>query len=656
MIYVDDLFKYDKIILWGLNVNNINRYINIMGKDKIRIVDSDEKKTGQSYQEIIIEDKKIVQELPNNCAIIILPLAYENEIYDVIRRLGFNGDVYADDMIDFSKKSNENNINEVGGEFYTIEKHTQILLRLLKEFNIKNIVVSPGTCNMNFVISVQSDSFFKVWSCIDERSAAYIACGIAQSTCSPVVISCTGATASRNYMSALTEAYYSKLPILAITSSRDSYMIGNGIDQITNRRDLPKDIANYSVECSEIHNIEERKYCELNLNRALNTLYMNGGGPVHINLITRFKKDFSVKALPRCNVIKNVLLKNEDFPPINGNFVLYIKPIKFKVINSCKKKIEKFCEKYGVVIIGDNLSNYSGKYFVDISLISQQQNNYKMPIIDTMIIVGEVNEPLNIQCNSTWMISEDGKIIDTYLNLKYHFDMSLEDFLDYYNRQDYTNKSDLYNKLNDIRMNIISEIPELPFSNIWVASYASSLIPKNSICYFAVFSTLKSWGCYPVDKTIKCFSTVGGYGIDGCISATIGASLINKDVLCFAFVGDLSFHYDMNSLGNRHISNNLRIMVFNNNGGNSLMYRMGEPKGVQLSENIGAADHYNNGIYIKPYVESLGFKYLRAESKRQFKDRCGIFMDKNVNQSIVFEVVYDKNNDFESKEKLSNLI
>ena len=91
-------------------------------------------------------------------------------------------------------------------QFYTDERNVQILIALLKKHGIKHIVASPGSTNVTFVGSVQQDSFFEIYSCVDERSAAYMACGLAAEIMQPVVLSCTGATASRNYFPALTEA------------------------------------------------------------------------------------------------------------------------------------------------------------------------------------------------------------------------------------------------------------------------------------------------------------------------------------------------------------------------------------------------------------------------------------------------------------------
>ena len=111
----------------------------------------------------------------------------------------------------------------------------QILVALLKAHGIRYVIASPGTTNLNFVASVQCDPFFKVFSSVDERSAAYLACGIASESGEAVVLSCTGATASRNYISGLTEAHYRKLPVLAVTSTQNPIKVGHLVPQVIDR-------------------------------------------------------------------------------------------------------------------------------------------------------------------------------------------------------------------------------------------------------------------------------------------------------------------------------------------------------------------------------------------------------------------------------------
>ena len=93
---------------------------------------------------------------------------------------------------------------------YTDERNAQILISLMKKNGIKKVVASPGATNICFVASLQYDPYFEIYSAADERSAAYIACGLAAESGETVALSCTGATSSRNYMPALTEAYYRK--------------------------------------------------------------------------------------------------------------------------------------------------------------------------------------------------------------------------------------------------------------------------------------------------------------------------------------------------------------------------------------------------------------------------------------------------------------
>ena len=175
---------------------------------------------------------------------------------------------------------------------YTSEKNSLILISLLKAHGIRNIIASPGATNLRLVASLQHDSYFKIYSSVDERSAAYMACGLAAESGEPVMLSCTGATSSRNYMPALTEAYYRKLPILVVTSSQYSEWIGNLKDQITNRIQLPADIVKKSFQVDEINCERQEWYAVNKINEAILELTRHGGGPAHINLITSYNPDF----------------------------------------------------------------------------------------------------------------------------------------------------------------------------------------------------------------------------------------------------------------------------------------------------------------------------------------------------------------------------
>lgn len=60
---------------------------------------------------------------------------------------------------------------------------------------------------------------------------------------------------------------------------------------------------------------------------------------------------------------------------------------------------------------------------------------------------------------------------------------------------------------------------------------------------------------------------MGGFGIDGPLSTALGAAIACPDKTTFIVTGDLAFFYDLNVLGNRHMDNNMRILLINNGCG-----------------------------------------------------------------------------------------
>ena len=203
---------------------------------------------------------------------------------------------------------------------YTTERNCQIVIALLKAHGIHRIIASPGTTNIAFVGSVQADPFFHVYSAVDERHAGYLAVGMAAESGEPVVLSCTGATASRNYLPALTEAYYRKLPVLALTSSQVFMHLGQLHPQMIDRTQIQHDVANVSVWCPIAVSEEVAHYCERVVNEAILALKWRGGGPAHINLETLFSRDFTVEALPSVKKIERYTLADafESWPRLSS--------------------------------------------------------------------------------------------------------------------------------------------------------------------------------------------------------------------------------------------------------------------------------------------------------------------------------------------------
>jgi len=424
-------------------------------------------------------------------------------------------------------------------KFYTDEKNALIIIALLKANGIRKVVASPGTTNMALIGSMQFDSYFQVYSSVDERSAAYIACGLAYESGEPVVISCTGATASRNYMPGLTEAYYRKLPVLAITSMQILSKVGHLVPQTLDRRVKPSDTNRFSVELPIVKDDDDWWECEVKVNEAILELKRAGGGPVHINLPTLYSRSYNIKNLPNCRLIERIT-QNDKMPSLRGKVAVLIGS-HGRFSHDETEALDKFCETNDAVVFCDHTSSYHGKYRVLYSIVaSQDGRNLVDDRPDVTIYIGEVTgdySSAGLVGNEVWRVSEDGEVRDTFRKLKYIFEMKEIEFF-----KKYTSSVDIVkNKyLNFCKKNVNelnSKIPEIPFSNIWIALNCSSKIPFGSVVHFGILNSLRSWNFFELPEGVTSMCNVGGFGIDGCLSTLIGASLITPDKLYFSVIG-----------------------------------------------------------------------------------------------------------------------
>ena len=555
-----------------------------------------------------------------------------------------------------------NNIMEQK-RFYTNERNVQIVIALLKAHGVHRVIVSPGTTNMTFVVSIENDPWFHIWSSVDERSASYLACGMAAETGEPVVISCTGATASRNYMPGLTEAYYRKLPVLAITSTRGNYKIGHLIDQQIDRRNIPNDIAIESVTIPMVKDYEDERFCEIEANKAILALKLNGGGPVHINMYTRYSHDFSVREIPHVNTIYRHTIYDKEWPsiPHDGRIVVRIGS-HADFTDEQTRAIDEFCATYDAVVCCDHTSGYRGKYEVHGQLVfGQQMWQSSLRNTNLCIHIGEVSgDQFCVNAKHTWRVSPDGALRDTFGNLRRVFMMHETDFFNHYKKKD-CNHTEYLDSLNKEIDEIKNKIPNLPFSNIWMAQQMHDKLPKGCEIHFGIYHSLRSWNFFKLPMGIQAKCNVGGFGIDGGVSSMIGASLSNSDKLFFGVFGDLAFFYDMNVIGNRHVGNNVRILLINNGKGNEFR-NYGHPcffLGDEADKYIAAAGHYGNmsNLLVKNYAENLGYDYLKAANKEEFISVIEHFLSPHIgDRPILFEVFTETDDESNALETILNIV
>ena len=527
---------------------------------------------------------------------------------------------------------------------YTVEKHTQILIALLKKHGIKKVIASPGTTNICLIGSLQSDPFFEVYSSVDERSAAYIACGMAAASGEPVVLSCTGATASRNYLPGLTEAFYRKLPVLAITSSQHFGRVGQYYSQVIDRSSLLADVALESVQVDCVYTEEDEWACGVIINKALLALRKAGGGPAHINLRTTYNQDFSVQTLPAVKCI-TYISDFKNMPSLDDfKHIAILVGVHNMWSEELRLAVEDFCGAYNAVVVRNHASNYTGEYGYNPDLINNmKQYTPQTEKADLVIYIGSIsryNSGMNEK--AMWRVNPDGMIRDFEKKLTHVFAMEEADFFRYYANQKKNVKHNSYAKQwqEEVR-NILEKIPELPFCNVWIAQMLSRNLPDHSVFHLSGSNTARAWNFFPIPSTIECYSNDGTMGIDGQISALVGESLVNPKKLHFGAV--------------------IRLLVVNNGKGAEfrIYTHFANNFGDEADKYMAAAGHYGNKsrTLIKHYVEDLGFEYLTASTKEEFCEAMKRFTIPLLTEhSMVFEVFTDSKDESDGIYAMNHIV
>lgn len=534
---------------------------------------------------------------------------------------------------------------------YTKDPSNQIVIALLKKYGIKHMVLSAGTRNIPFVYSVENDPYFKCYSVVDERSAAYFAIGVAQMTKEPVVVSCTSSTATCNYYPAVAEAYHQNVPIIILTGDRHPYYLGQLEDQMIDQVGMYQRFCKCSVTLPFVKNEEDYWYSQRLVNEALLELEHHGKGPVHINVpFYSDWADFSAERLPE------VVKINRYYVHALGERekIFFSKDKRYLVIcgqSSCfdsklNNELERFINKYNCLVVEEHMSNINVDDAININLFSEANADKVLDIIkpDVVITFGG-NYTTNIKYilrNSTkfiehWNITESGMVCDTYRKLTKIFEGTAYEFFKWANNLPYYFENDM--KLLRENFNPITE-SDIDFSNVSVIRSVAKNIPDNSILHLSILNSIRLMQYFKLPENVKVFANIGTDGIDGCLSSLIGQATVT-DELAFLVIGDLSFFYDMNAMRINCIKNNIRIVMINNRGGAEFQLSTGVKRDSSIDLHTSAR-HYTTA---RGWVESVGFEYFSAENQSQFDDAMLYMCRTELKKPVFVEVFTDMKDD-----------
>jgi 2-succinyl-5-enolpyruvyl-6-hydroxy-3-cyclohexene-1-carboxylate synthase len=538
---------------------------------------------------------------------------------------------------------------------YSDNRTVQILVSLLKGFGVRYAVLSPGTRNVPLVHSLEIDTDFNCYSVVDERSAAYFAIGLALETREPVLISCTSGTAAANYTSAMWEASRQHLPIIAITSDRNPYYLGQLEDQMIDQPGIYRSASRKTVNLPIVRDDKDAWYCQRLVNETLLELQHHSGGPVHINLPIEwglFAQNFNAVHLPKLQPMRRFDLR--DF--INNSISVLPRLEQSKRIlvligqnqdssQEYQSAVEVFAEHYPCVIATETISNLPIKASVNTNLICRalSKGMFLELAPDLVISVdGDYVSTIKGLLKSTtasfehWCVNPDGSVVDQFGKLTAIFECSAIEFFSYSNAHHSGATTD--HSYRDLWQSYLSKLPtpNFPYSSAFAMQAFLNVIPAHTMLHYGNGVAVHIAQYFPHDPTIRTYCHSGTTTIDGSLSTFIGQAAASSK-LCFAFIGDLSFFYDMNAIWNRHIGPNVRILLYNNEGGQT--FHWNAARGIDTLAKHTSAEHF---VSAKGWVESNGFAYLSAHSPDELCELLPQFVSDEASKPICLEVFTKK--------------
>lgn len=476
--------------------------------------------------------------------------------------------------------------------------HVLRLTNALLNAGVEAAVISPGSRSTPLAYAFAASNALKTYMQIDERSAAYYALGMAKASNKPVVLLCTSGTAASNYHPAITEAYYAKIPLIAITADRPHELRGVGAPQAIDQLNLYGKHVKFSVDLplpDEHPAIAD--FLDRHIQRAVSTAMTSPAGPVHLNVPLRepLLIDFERKIAPSTFVesVKgkiglsevqvnrlNDLLSNTK----KGLFIAGELPVGFD-----QDAFWTFAKSLQWPVLCDPLSNLRSNVPADCrdlciehyDALLKSESFCGRAVPDTVIRIGAqpVSKPLTLFLSKAKppvfvAVDESPEFRDSIGVVTHHIQAAPEALFNLKITSEHVAYKKLWISANEIASEVTAQYTgDLGDEGI-IVKRLLELLPSESDVFVGSSMPIRDVDTFfsKTNKDIALFANRGTNGIDGVVSSAFGVQAVRKRN-SFLLIGDLSFLHDVNGLAiSRFQETDLTIVILNNDGGGIFSY------------------------------------------------------------------------------------
>lgn len=521
---------------------------------------------------------------------------------------------------------------------------------------VRYAVISPGSRSAHLTISFARHPHLEKIVIPDERSAAYVALGLAQQSRSLVALICTSGTAALNFYPAIAESYYQNVPLLILTADRPAEWIDKNDGQTIRQNHLYQNHIKSSYTFPQSFEDDGSKHLSVFMtNEAINIAKKLPMGPVHINV--PIKEPFYPLENEKIGYSKNILIIDEVEKPLEdvNRLQALFETLKDKKVamvagqreydSEATALIDELAEKKNLPVFTDIISN---AFQAQHSLKSHDTFIHpKLPNPDVLITFGQsiISKKLKLFLRKNpglehWHIAENDYPADTFLSLNRVIHTTANHFLKAFLNHPFTGNKTFYETYkkadHKAAKTLYNFINNAEFGEFKAVNMILDCMPENGILHLANSMPVRYANIIGLRKNTEVFANRGTSGIDGCISTAVGHCL-SSEKMNVVITGDMAFFYDRNALWHNYRLPNLRIIILNNHGGGIFRLIDGPSAQPELEKYFET----NQKLNARNTASDFGMDYYLCNSEKELNSALFSFFQPSEKGKIL-EIETDK--------------
>lgn len=454
----------------------------------------------------------------------------------------------------------------------TIDKPTAHLLSdLLRAYGVADIVVSPGSRCAPLTVVLSRSGSFRLHPVVDERTAGFVGMGIALATSRPVALVCTSGSAVLNYGPALAEAYYRRVPLIAVSADRPAELVDQRDSQTIRQAGALAAVVRRSVDIPDDGSSAAVMYAGRLVNDALAAATGPIPGPVHINM------QFDMPLTPVCftspaPVWHKIRVIRPQTAPDLGEIMASVAPQSRVLVviggmqwsrrlNSAASRLSRLSD---IAVYAEPQSNVP-----DAGCCYGVSDFSGVPAPDILVTVGG---PVVSASLKTWLrscvnirhinVGYEDCAVDTYRALSESVECAPEVFLEALMESGIGNR-----EFRNCWKSAVYKASQAPAGDVVKTIRSLAEAFPQAVFHISNGSAVRYAMRVPFSLRQRVESNRGVSGIEGATSTAIGDSMVNGAPQTVLVTGDMSAAYDIGALALHAIPDSFRMVVLDNRGG-----------------------------------------------------------------------------------------